>query len=388
VLLTKIIPKLPDNLRGQILVFDSTLKGYKTCLKWMNDNQVDTSMRLVIPYSTSHRDYIDYEEAKSDEELLQYANKFSPEYKFDIQEGWGKEDCTKNITLWESELFDRRDPKTGQTTIQTYLLGLRGTEDEEMIITMCAHKYDVNPTRVRYEYEKLPRVIAPDLPFHILYGPFPIDKARVIEAITKYINLNEIPNLSFRPSTDGNHVFEKRGGKWYSVFCRGLPYGVSISEFSLLNNHTSCSTWFDPLKFDRPTELMCVPVEWDPVFRRGEYFETIEDYLYYWIKITLDKEVRAIIDYKKEIEWHAAKRKFIQSIIFSVRSEDSSKRCYLDESKEEKVKRVRREFRNLDNPDELLLLPIIDLEGKLMFSELPPPEECARDSLLKKINFD
>ena len=386
--------KPPSDIKGKLLVFETTIDGYRAAVRWMKNNPDETVYRLVVPYSTSHKDVGDYFSApKNNSDLiLSKYDQFPSGHIFSTVEKCSYEDSS--IVEWpfpsSSRLVDftsavqhftdevtLRDPISGLSCIQDFFLEKAHTNiplEEQFAIATA--RFRVPLTVIKTHYERLSVGNRPPLtnskimdtwpvPNAVVNGPYPLSIETVRAGIIQSLDFGTVTNWDAIPPFSDKHTFTNNGIS--QCECNAakdtivkLPYGITAEEFVAANTLCDMRTSHNRCCFDKEysTKLLASTAAWDPVFKDAT-FRTLTDYMMWWIEETLTLYKLKRAELAEEASTERLRRRFLKELYDDKETRvgpfQKLIRKFKDEKPEEKRARIESEY---EGHQEFLDLPV------------------------------
>ena len=383
-----------------ILVFEPTHYGYKQVLLWMSKNKGKACWRMVIPLT---KEYIDVGDAIIDNRYdclhlntrtpielvpisLNEETRTEKDWPFKTQHA---ELDFKMAMLALESFYLLPNALSGLSHVQEFMLKHIQLFDEHLIISMAVAQFDITSAKAREQFEHLKHGNLPYiskspylrlLPGLLLNGSFPISLEEICKAIIGYIDFGKIPDWSVIRSN-----YAAADGKSYSkkdddgmIICP--PYRVSRDTFHIQNNAFFLPTPSQPYRFSpNATYMTTNQIIWNGTCNQGLTFNTPFDYFKWWLNaiepIIIDEYVAHTNMCRKDAELREFKRTIFVSANFQSNS-GRLKRCFLDESHEEKKQRIMTKFSgHLDFLD----TPISEISGESLCEIDKTEFESGRD---------
>ncbi len=408
-----IVLETPLPADAVLLVFDTTLVGYKQAAQWLQRTPPGPPLyRLVIPYSDQD-DVGDHLFSGSQSPVLGTYDAHPMEARFRVVPIWqGLEDRDPRDWPFPSRhalldfqcaiqyLEDQallRDAFLGISRVQAYMLEL--PEGDE-VVAMASVKFGITLTQSRRQWEMLELGNYPArryrqmgeaqiMPYVLLNGPYPLHPELLRRAIIEYIDKGVVFNQWGRHApwckgsrVTGNTCHAKQEGGWIVA----PPYGVGKDEFQRAN-----AGWFRPTEQQPFRFLADAPhhgtaeMTWDPVFL-GKRFETIDAYFESWVREAEMRMGRHRGEMEAAIEKEAKRADFLRGFVVGSTFPDeygARKLCYVDEPNAEKEARVMADYGHVDFLD----TPIRMLDTRSIdFTRFEPAPSCGRDLWVKYLH--
>ncbi len=367
---------LPPIDGDDVIVHEPNLHGYRAALNWVTEHK-QTTRRLIIPYSSSHVDVVDYVRSKSTEMVLGKVVSFSPQYVFQLGPVDVRvlADCVKIL----EDMALLRDPYSGLCAVQEYMLQ-HCAYGEDVCVAMAAAQFHFKPGQVREQWRAMyvgnepPLVVSRDLdvvPRVLLNGPFPMKRDVLRELVRRFIEHGDVSGWTdVQPSCVG-HTFHGHVAQSVDTG-RGVkpPYGVSWDAFASANG-------LNPFVREFPYTALVMrthQVEWDGTFLDAR-FDTVAEYALWWLNETrnrfgLEFERREDLARIREREQRFLFALYVGATVGGV---PNGKRLVFDENAQS---RIDQDF---DGHYELLDLPIRAVCAEGVFPDQVKPLTCGRD---------
>ena len=373
-----------------LLVFESTLAGIRAARIWLDKNPTPCG-RVDIPYCRECGDYLTHRQRECVHEANGRLLALSPSHEFQIVPtcvDW----CAATLRAMEDDLL-LRDPLSGLSVVQQYMMGLTG--DVAEIHAACSARFQLPIQTIRRQHATMgaPRDLDM-LPHALVGGAYPIDIVACCRLLREYF----VDGRHDRWSTQGPYCIDYRferdlDGRWVSVAVRdeygevvGLPYGVLPSEFAQANPGCDKTGW-TPRYSAGAVNLCSVPVCWDPEFL-GARYETVDEYMHFWIEQKKRLWATKLCEIEDNAKKDVLRRDFIRTLHLGTMCSAAVGHvpAILGESRGAKRRRIRDCF---GDHQEFLDIPVGDINsdnGEIL-DEDAMPMESGRDLWMRNLPF-
>ncbi len=339
----KLNPNIHEN--ALLIVFETTIMGYYQANKFLNENTIKKKLfRLCINYSTTDQDALNPKNGTIKSTIVSYPK----DHVFEIKEIL---DVIEEKTMYAKclgYLIDQltlRNAETGLNRLEEFFKD-NWNNGPEVIIAMALTYFKIPVPLsqiVKKEMDMFILPIYPHLPHVLLKMQFKKEDVRAM--LIKHLNLGHadwdllVPHMGWKFVISGDIDF--------------LLPNKSFEEMRRDKKLTYIGTAWQPNKFTcvEPYE---VEVEWNPIFL-GMQFETISNYMHYWIGQHIIK-IRVIWNKIKEDEDRDIQERDFARLIYAEKRlmTPPFERYFVDENYETKKMRIMQDF-----------------EGNLSLMELP-----------------